>query len=150
MRETSVYSFTESSQSKALLNSGLVNGLHYRPPLIWQIVPKRLTRLLWSVLRFGCAVKMEGRSCLGRIRMLSSQTHWGVLLDPLIQRETDGPFVENERTISYKRCIEDLRCRFPWASNIDLEICLHGFLAGEQFYVCNADRQEHETVEWVS
>lgn len=93
---------------------------------------------------------MEGRSCLGRIRMLSAETHWGVLLDPLIQREPDGPFVESERTDSYKRCIEDLRCRFPWASNVDLEICLHGFLAGEQFFSCSVGRQEPVIVERVS
>jgi len=150
MQENPVNLSIESPQSKTPSNFGLMDGQHYRPRLLWRIVPKWLTRLLWSVLRFGYALKMEGRSCLGRIRMLSAQTHWGVLLDPLIQREVDGPFVESERTVSYKSCIEDLRCRFPWASNVDLEICLHGFLAGEQFCFGSADRQEHEIVERVS
>jgi hypothetical protein len=118
--------------------------------LVWRVLPKPLVRLASQTLRFWCALRLEVRSCRGRIRSLLAKKHWGVDLGPLGKPLPDEQMILDERTEAHSLGMQALTAAHPWASTIDLQIYLEGFRAGEQFARrisdVGSDKQVHADV----
>ena len=114
---------------------------------VWNHVPAPLLRCVTRLLRLWCVLRSEGRSFDGHIRILLSRKSWVVLLGPHWERLPAGDLIPNRRTGARTLGIDNLVCRYPWASTIDREIYLEGFDAGEQFVLGSVNRQGQEHVE---
>jgi hypothetical protein len=70
------------------------------------------------------------RSFRGHIGILFS-TKGGVPLGPLVRLQA-GCYLENERTHARAEGIKNLQATHPWVDNVDLQLFLMGFGAGEE------------------
>lgn len=115
---------------------------------MWQILRRPLFRPLIRgaeyLLRFWYALRLGGRSFLGRMKTLLAKKHWGVDLGPEFEVLPGGHLVENSRTNARSQGTQKLKSDYPWASTIDFEIFLQGFHAGEQYALCSLHTQSHE------
>jgi hypothetical protein len=112
----------------------------------WRPIPSFLIRHVSHLLRFVYAIRLEGRSFVCRTRTLLAIEHEGVDLGSVLERLPSGHLIQNERTSARSCGIRELVSAHPWASNIDLQIYLVGFDAGERFAHRNSDRRER-TIE---
>lgn len=80
------------------------------------------------------------RSALGHIR-LQLPRNWSV--GPAFQRGQDQSFQQNKRTLARALGIQELWAKYPWTDQVDLEIFLRGFDAGEQWGHDNKDTEGH-------
>jgi hypothetical protein len=99
--------------------------------LVWRVLPDGSVRLVMRWLRFWYALRYEGRSFFGHMRLLLATRQWGVDLGPLGAHLPDGRLIENEQTKAHTLGMQELSSLHPWASKIDKEIYLEGFQAGE-------------------
>lgn len=110
---------------------------------VWPLVPPPLQHRLLSVLRLWYALKMEGRSFVGRMKNRLDKKQWSVVIGVQLQRSETGHYQECEGTNARNASIKALTSRYPWANNTDVEILLLGFDAGEQFGARTC-KQNHE------
>ena len=80
---------------------------------------------------------------MGRTQTLLARKHWGVDLGSVLERLPSGRLIQNERTDARSCGIRELVSAHPWASNIDLQIYLEGFDAGERFALYIPGTREH-------
>ena len=104
-----------------------------RKALVWHLLPSVMVRLAERYWRFWCALRLEGRSFLGRMQTLLATKHWGVDLGSVGAYLPDGRLIENERTKARSLGMRELEYRYPWASTIDINLFLEGFREGERF-----------------
>jgi hypothetical protein len=94
-----------------------------------------LANLAFYARRIRAAV----RSFRGHIGILLSTTR-GVRLGPAFQPQSQG-HSPNERTYARAEGIKNLQATHPWVDNVDLQLFLMGFDAGEEH--CTASLAKH-------
>ena len=111
---------------------------------VWRLLPLFQFPRLIRLRRFVCALRLATRSAGGHISVLLSKKQWTVELGRGVQRQPNGCFQADERTIERSRCIQELSSRYPWASTVERMLFLEGFDRGEQF-VLRTGKPELET-----
>src|ERR1700722_6679568 len=120
---------------------------HQLRRLAWRAVPKPLLRATTHLRRFWYALRLEGRSFLGRMQTRLSKEHWGVTLGPIYRESPEGQHLYDARTVARNEGTRTLESVRPWASTTEIQIYLEGFHAGEQFVLGNLDTQSRAVFE---
>jgi hypothetical protein len=110
---------------------------------VWPSTPKRIRPAVLYLARLYNALKIEGRTFRWRIRNRLDKKYWAADLGPHLRQLPDGGWIEDERTTFRNSCIQELENRCPVATDIDVEIFLWGFDAGERFAFCNYGNLQH-------
>jgi len=86
----------------------------------------------YGFLRFWYVLKLEGRSVSYRMKILLSRNHhadFGLALETA----QNGHLILNKRTHARSRGTQELESDYPASNEIDTEVFLRGFDAGERF-----------------
>jgi hypothetical protein len=95
---------------------------------------RRSLRYLWSRFRWLLYVlRISLRSLRGHIVELMPRRNSLVDLGPWYHRETDGSLLRDTRTEYRNAGTESVSLSHPWASTLEWEIFLDGFVWGERF-----------------
>ncbi len=116
-----------------------------RMVLAWRRTRTFLVRPLWHLLRILSALRSEGHSLCGRMRIALSKSRW-VGFGPMYSRLPSGSLIPNVRTVDRIDGTRELMLAHPRASTVDMKIYLQGFDRGERFALGKMGRSELEPI----